>query len=230
MARRNQTDNSRVPNTPAINRTPMRTLALILLTISALITAGLIPVTNSLANVTGSWGQPIRLGIFVLCLFRGPALIAAFLLLIGAGRLDSWASSRAGLAALVTIGVIVLEVGSFIMHDLSIAKYLHQPYLLLCAVAATAFPFCVILGGFLSSRTWFAAGVLGALAAGLGSSFVHDPSMGSRDGRGMSKAPAAEYDKVRLTELRELSLDTELVTAPLVTCRVIRSFKLSAPV
>jgi len=110
-------------------------------------------VTNSLANVTGRWGQPIRLGIFILCFLRGPALIAAFLLLIGAGRLDRWAPSRAGLAAMVSIGVIVLEVGSFIMHDLSIAKYLHQPYLLLCSVVTTALPLCVILGGFLSSRT-----------------------------------------------------------------------------
>ncbi|MBI2690112.1 MAG: hypothetical protein HYX27_27720 [Acidobacteria bacterium] len=142
----------------------MRTLALVFLALAVLLTAGLIPMTYSIAAHNGRDGNPAGFGILVLCLLRAAVLITALLLI----------NSRAIHALFVIAGVVVLETACGAMLFLSIDKQVSLPWPHIFGILATALPICIIASGFFSNRLLFTGAVGIAAAFGISGVAAYD--------------------------------------------------------
>jgi len=127
-------------------------------------------------NYTG-WGVPNMTTVGTVLFARWLVMSVAFVVLLASGRLSRWAPWAFLRVVLVLGGVFVFEFSSFFLHSVFADENVLYRYRMIFAVLATALPFCVMAGGFLSMRWLFLVGVGAAMIAGMYGSSGEDTFM-----------------------------------------------------
>src|SRR5262249_45645636 len=116
-------------------------------------------------------------GILMLLNCRWLALLTAFVFLVLGGTLHGWVRDASHqflliVAALTLMEVLLCKMELWMYHVNAGVRTFAVPVpshlRLIAALAAILIPLCVMAGGFLGSRTVFAAGLAGALIAACG--------------------------------------------------------------
>lgn len=158
----------------------MQILAIIALVAAVVMTGAFIPMVDSIKHASGPDAAGVGIGIFLLSILRGAALIAGLLILVGAGKMDGLVASRGWQTVIVVGGVLVMELVSCGMHFCSIDNETSKPFLTVFAVLATLLPALVMGAGFVAAfgvggvRLLYLAGMGLSVTAGLGAYVFND--------------------------------------------------------